>query len=69
MLKLIEVYSPAAGDNAGELLASLDVTENMEPERLEVLAIARALYGDECGYYWHDCGHDEGKPCIQEKIL
>lgn len=69
MLILIDVFSPPAGpDNARELIASLDVTENTEPERLDVLAKLQALYG-ECGYYWHNCGHDEGRACIKEVVV
>ena len=68
MLKLIEVYSPPAGpDNARELLASLDVTENTEPERLAVVEAVKVLY-PECSYYWHDCGHVIGGPCAQEEV-
>ncbi len=63
MLKLIEVFGTPEGEIGKPLLASLDVTQNTEGERQQVLTALRDLYGPDCKYFWHDCGHDDEKPC------
>ncbi len=63
MLKLIEVWGVPANE-ASPLLASLDVTANAESERQDILQSLKDIYGVDCKYTWHDCGHDEEKPCI-----
>ncbi len=66
MLKLLDIYSaPQGPENEMELLASLDVTANTGPECAAVLASARDQYGPTCAYFWHDCGHDENRPCTR----
>ncbi len=64
MLTLLEVRQPTGiPDNPMTLAARLDLTENTEVERQEVLTNARILYGNNANYLWHFCGHDEGKQC------
>ncbi len=66
MKVLLDIYSaPQGPENERELLASLDVTANTGPERAAALATAQDQYGPTCAYFWHDCGHDEGKACTR----
>lgn len=71
MLTLLEVKRIINPDDPNkteiEELARLDLTENTEAERQEVLANARILYPD-ARFYWHSCGHDEGNPCWTEEV-
>lgn len=60
MLKLLDVFQES--EEGQELIASLDVTENTQEERLEILSNVKILY-PEARFYQHDCGHDDGKPC------
>lgn len=62
MLKLLEVKTIPEDISKAEMLARLDVTENTEAERQEILDNTRILYPG-CAYYWHDCGHDIGEHC------
>ncbi len=62
MLKLYEVFSQT------EKLACLDVTENNKAERADIMANLKVLYGADCQYYEHDCGHAEHKPCTSKAI-
>ncbi len=70
MLTLLEVRQPT-GDLLHPFieLARLDLTENTEVERQEALINLRLLYGTECKYYLHICGHEETpeKPCLPLK--
>ncbi len=66
MKVLLDIYSaPQGPENERELLASLDVTANTGSERAAVLAGARDQYGPACAYFWHDCGHNENRPCTR----
>ncbi len=71
MLTLLEVrqtITPAdLLENPVIQLARLDLTENTEAERQEALANARILYGPDCKYYWHDCGHDKNGLCTSRE--
>lgn len=67
MLKLLEVFGvPQGPENEPDMLASVDVTRNTEAERAVLLADVQALYGSECSYFWHDCGHIENRPCTRQ---
>ncbi len=64
MLTLLEVRQPSSDPTRPDVeLARLDLTDNTEGERVEVLANAKILYPD-CLYFWHQCGHDEAKACV-----
>jgi len=60
MLRLLDVFQES--EEGQELIASLDVTENTQEERLEILFNVKILYPGAI-FYQHDCGHDDGKPC------
>ena len=66
MLILIEVSQIVNDPDGKEIdrldLACLDLTDNTEAERQEVLANARIIYGTKCSYFWHSCGHDVDPP-------
>lgn len=71
MLKLYEVYSATdvdAEEGGHEKLACLDVTENNEEERAQILADLRTIYGTTCEYVDHDCGHDSGVGCRMKVV-
>ena len=51
-----------------EQLAAVDVTDMLEQERCEILADLKVLYGADCKYRRHLCGHIEGVGCILENV-
>ncbi|MBI2868433.1 MAG: hypothetical protein HYX96_01230 [Chloroflexi bacterium] len=65
MLTLLDIEGPEEPYRGRQLLVSLDVTGNTGGERDQMLAEARLLYGPDCAYYWHDCRHGEGAPCLR----
>ncbi len=70
MLKLLDVERfPNPPEKSPVLVASLDVTQNTEAERTQILATVKTFYGD--GFYWmHDCGHEDNptKPCTKVEV-
>ena len=52
-----------------EFIARLDLTENTEGQRLEIIAKVKDLYGCKAICQWHDCYHDEGKPCPSPTVI
>jgi len=51
-----------------EQLAAVDVTDMSELERCEILADLKVLYGADCKYRKHLCGHLEGVACKVEVL-
>ena len=70
MLIYLEVSKEieVGGFTTAENLAAVDVTDMPEQERCEILADLKVLYGVDCKYRKHSCGHIEGKSCELEVL-
>ena len=70
MLVYLEVSKEiqTANEITTEQLAAVDVTDMPEQERLEILADLKVLYGADCKYRKHFCGHLEGVACTVEVL-
>ena len=50
-----------------QMVASLDETEKTAAERQADLTDARVVWPN-ATFYWHECKHDDGLPCIRTLV-
>ena len=51
-----------------EEMAAIDVTNMTDDERKDTLAKLRIVYGTDCQYRGHACGHLDKKACEVEQL-